>query len=154
MRLDEAPIGERRADRQFARDEGRGHDLRELARGPVADAPEQLQAFALGRQRGPAAHGGHHEVGEARRDIDVVVTHQLEVEEADARIDDLRDVLPAGDEDRRQAVREMRVRAERSRLDTAEPAGGAEVDESRGETPRCDRTTSPGIVRSIATSLP
>ena len=129
MCLDEAPVGQRGADRQLAGDERRAHDLRELARGAVADALEQRQALPLRRQRGPAAHGGDHEVREARRDVEVVVAHELEVEESDARVDDLRDVLSAGDEDRRQAVREMRVRAQRSRLDAAEPAGGAELDQ-------------------------
>src|ERR1700712_765921 len=49
---------DRRAQRQLAAQHGGGHDLRQLADLALAVTAEQLQAFALGGQRGAAAVGG------------------------------------------------------------------------------------------------
>ena len=60
------------------------------------------------------------------------VANPFQVHEADARVDDLRDVLPARDVDRRQPVGEMCVRAQRARLHRAEPPGGGEIEQIVG----------------------
>ena len=65
--LDEASVGQRRADGELAADEGRRHDLGELPRLAVAAAAEQGEAFTLGRQLRAAADRSDDEVGQPAR---------------------------------------------------------------------------------------
>ena len=129
MRFDEAPIGKRRTDGKFTSDQSRCDDLGKLPRFSVPVAVKQGEAFALRRQLGPTPDRADDEVREPRVDVEVVFADELDVDETDAGVDDLRHVLSAGDEDRRQPVCEMRVHAERNCLHRAEPSGADKGDQ-------------------------
>jgi len=83
----------------------------------------------LRREIGPGPDGADDEVGKPREDVEVVVAGELDVDERDARVDYLCDVLAAGDEGSRPArLRSVRW-AERARFHGAVPSRGDELEQ-------------------------
>jgi hypothetical protein len=82
------------------------------------------------------------------------LANQLDVQEADARVDDLRDVLSAGDVDGARPFAKWAFAPSAPACIVPSRPVAANSTRSAGDTPRCASTTLAGRVRSIATSLP
>ena len=95
------------------------------------------QEIALRRQGGSARTVPDDEVGEPREHVEVVVADELDVDEPDAGVDDLRDVLAAGDEDRGEAVCNCAFMPSAPACRAPYRPAAAKSTISRGETPRC-----------------
>ena len=72
---------------------------------------EERERFALGREPGAAADRAQRAVREVDREEDAVVTPGLDGGDAHRALDHVREILPGGDEERRQHVRHLRVPA-------------------------------------------
>ena len=84
---------------------GRGGNLGELVHIAGAVAVQHRETLLLGGHAGAAAVGGDDERRDGHRDVKGVVLQQRRVDERGVGLGDVGLALPAGDKQRRQAVR-------------------------------------------------
>src|SRR6185503_8201805 len=108
------------AHRKLSRKQRRADDLREFAGLAVTRTAKDLETLTTRTKRSAATDSRYRERWQRDTRIQISIPVQLEIRNPNCRINDIGDVLPASNEDRRQPVSQLTVVSDNVGLQVAQ----------------------------------